>query len=150
MTLGCAEQTAYTPPFPERRLRWMISRNASLALLSCGCTVCRLLWLSLEQQVFVELSRKCGLGTVDSSKVFVVYVIQHVVSPILQSAQLDCSAPMAGEECIVHFLAFADHMGFGTIKADIVKTSEILSAREHFLFVNEQPFLEYLLSRWRQ
>src|SRR5579863_686589 len=103
----------------------MISCNRSLAFLGFGFTVGNLLGLSLEEQVFAELGRNCGLGAVDDSEVFVVHIIDDVVGAVLQPAQLDRAAPVVGEKRIVQLFVFADDVSLGAIKADIVKFSEI-------------------------
>src|SRR5580704_12445008 len=128
----------------------MISCNCSLAFLGCSSTVGDLLGLSLNEEVLVEFSRNCGFGAVDASEVFVVHIIHDVIGAVLEPAQLDRAAPVAGEERIVHFFVFADNVSLGAIKADIVKVSEILSSRKHFFFINLEPFLKDLLALWCQ
>src|SRR5580692_7506178 len=53
---------------------------------------------------------------------------------------------MTGEKCVIHLSAFANRVSLGPIKADVVKFSEILSSRKHFLFVNLQPFFKHFLT----
>src|SRR5580658_8594161 len=53
---------------------------------------------------------------------------------------------MTGEKCVIHFATFADRVSLRAIKADVVKFSEILSSREHFLFVNLQPLFKHFLA----
>ena len=71
---------------------------------------------SIEQQMFVELSRKCGLRAMHPSQVFVVHVIDNAISPVFETPKFNRSAPMAGKERIVKFLVFADNMSLGEIK----------------------------------
>src|ERR1035437_8218662 len=96
--------------------------------------------------MLVERSRNCDLGTVYASEIFIVHIVHEVISAVLQTAQLNRPTPMAGEECIVYALAFADNVSLRAVKPYVVKISEILASREHFVFVNVQPLLKDLLS----
>src|ERR1700691_3442839 len=96
--------------------------------------------------MFVESRRNGSNGAVNDAEIFAVHIIHNVIVAVLETAQFNGAGPMAGEEGIVHLSTFADRVRLRKIEADVVKISEILSARKHFLFIDAYPFGKVFLA----
>src|ERR1700729_1735631 len=96
--------------------------------------------------MLLELDIQRGGGSADRSQILAVYVVGNAVRALGKAPQRDFPAPLRGVEGVVHTAVLANHVCLRPVETDVVQSPDVLSTREHFLFVDLNPLFEILLA----
>src|ERR1035441_2104812 len=100
--------------------------------------------------MLLELDIQRGGWSTNCSQIPAVHVVRNAVSAPGKAPQRYFAAPLRRVEGIVHTAVLPNHVSLRPVETDVVQSPDVLSAREHILFIDAQPLFEIPLARRRQ